>query len=98
MKITIQREGGFVGMTSKAELDYTKLTDEEQKTIQTFVDKKDDPATDTTKSRGLGQARDAFSYSMSLKKNGKKVSMKFDELNAPKEVIDIFQKYVEFNV
>ena len=32
------------------------------------------------------------------KKNGKKVSMKFDELNAPKEVIDIFQKYVEFNV
>ena len=96
MKITIQREGGFVGMTSKAELDYTKLTDEEQKTIQTFVDTKDDPASATTKSRGLDQVRDAFSYSMSLKKNGKKVNMKFDELNAPKEVIEIFQKYVSF--
>jgi hypothetical protein len=40
--------------------------------------------------------RDGFSYSISMKKDGKTVSMKFDDGNAPPEVLDIFQKYVQY--
>ena len=40
--------------------------------------------------------RDGFSYSISMKKNGKNVSMTFDDMTAPPEIVEIFQKYVQY--
>jgi hypothetical protein len=124
MKIKIKREGGFIGITSKADLEYDNLTPDEQKTFNALatqslqVDNKpkdnnapkiETSAPDDAKSRGLElaapqmtrsapntQMRDAFSYSVSMKKDGKTVSMKFDDMTAPPEIVEIFQKYVQF--
>lgn len=153
MKIKIKREGGFIGMTSKADLDYDDLTKDEQNALNALAEqslKKDDKAkdkmealtmssktietksnesedvksepktrslasdespTDTPiyKDNGLelaeqnmphntqsGMMRDGFSYSVSMKKNGKTVSLKFDDMTAPPEIVEMFQKYVQY--
>lgn len=124
MKIKIKREGGFIGITSKADLEYDNLTPDEQKTFNSLAIqsvqaddksktnspiKADAAVSDDAKSRGLElaapqmprnapntQMRDAFSYSVSMKKDGKTVSMKFDDMNAPPEIVEIFQKYVQY--
>ena len=40
--------------------------------------------------------RDAFCYSIWMKKDGKTVSMKFDDMTAPPEIVEIFQKYERY--
>ncbi len=150
MKIKIKREGGFIGITSKANLEYDDLTKAEQSALDALAEQsiqsdgtsqneKDDSAQtkDVSKSsetsnpqlnnRDMAQSqiqaralesdkpklngkankemphsvqgnmmRDAFSYSISMKKNGKTVSMTFDDMNAPPEIVEIFHKYVQY--
>jgi hypothetical protein len=130
MKIKIMREGGFIGITSKANLEFDKLTEAEQNAFNSLAnnslqnDKKPDLKTSATNlnERSLGESaphiaadnglelagtnptrndvnnmmRDGFSYSISMKKDGKMVSMKFDDGNAPSEIVEIFQKYVQY--
>ncbi len=149
MKIKIKREGGLIGITSKANLDFDDLTVAEQnafnalaeQSLQTEKKTKEDiepkaqpsSAIDSkpnetenlkseTKTKGLesieepkskdiglelagkeiphntpsGMMRDAFSYSISMKKDGKTVSLKFDDMTAPPEIVEIFQKYVQY--
>lgn len=150
MKIKIKREGGFIGITSKANLEYDDLTKAEQSALDALAEQsiqsdgtsqneKDDSAQtkdaskssetsnpqlnnkdiaqsqtqaralESDKPRSNGKAniemphnvqgnmmRDAFSYSISMKKNGKTVSMTFDDMNAPPEIVEIFHKYVQY--
>lgn len=129
MKIKIKREGGFIGITSKADIEFDQLTTEEQNAINSLTEKTVQVEKKTTeknglsklKARGLGtpespakdnnseeenknmphngktnMMRDAFSYSISMKKDGKTVSMKFDDMTAPPEIVEIFQKYVQY--
>ncbi len=153
MKIKIKREGGFIGITSKANLDFDALTEAEQNAFNSLAEQslqrdnkaKEDiePKVETlsvgekkpkeaeivkseSKSRGLetveplvkeskpeekgleladdqmphnmpnGMMRDGFSYSVSMKKDGKTVSLKFDDMTAPPEIVEIFQKYVQY--
>ena len=147
MKIKIKREGGFIGITSKADLEYDQLTTAEQnalnaladqsvqslkKTKESVVSQKDAPAPIDVKpadknegtiptGRGVegvepqkndngieyvetqmphhnnsSLMRDGFNYSISMKKDGKTVSMKFDDMTAPPEIVEIFQKYVQY--
>lgn len=141
MKIKIKREGGFIGITSKANLEFDELTADEQKafnslaeqSLQTATPKPVDaptvqlPVSSDTKARDIvspnanglepvspnaeglelaapqmsrnmpnNQMRDGFSYSVSMKKDGKTMSMKFDDMTAPPEIVEIFQKYVQY--
>lgn len=134
MKIKIKREGGFIGITSKANLEFDELTADEQKTFNTLAEqtlqtakpKSENPAqteaaqpvgtnarsfgiSPTVHDQGLelagdvipqntqnNQMRDGFSYSVSMKKDGKTMSMKFDDMTAPPEIVEIFQKYVQY--
>jgi hypothetical protein len=153
MKIKIKREGGFIGITSKADLDYDDLTKEEQNALNALAeqslqknedakvkmgaqtmsasaieakpneseDVKSEPQTrglttdespidsHTSMDNGLelaeqniphntqsGMMRDGFSYSVLMKKNGKKVSLQFDDMTAPPEIVEMFQKYVQY--
>ena len=152
MKINIKQEGGFIGMASKAKLDFDKLTDDEQKMLNEIVDKAaeeakkiaddalkaaekvaDDTlkaaekvaddmlktaekvADDTLKTAekverdlppsvsaksgpaayGMTAARDTFSYSLSMKRDGKKIDVVFDDTNAPSGLVELFQKHIE---
>ena len=130
MKINIKQEGGFIGMASKAKLDFDKLTDDEQKMLNEIVDKAaeeakkiaDDAlkaaekvADDTLKTAekverdlppsvsaksgpaayGMTAARDTFSYSLSMKRDGKKIDVVFDDTNAPSGLVELFQKHIE---
>jgi hypothetical protein len=121
MKINIKQEGGFIGMASKAKLDYKNLTEEEQKTLDTIAEKAfadiEQKNTEASNSRDLAPASgilepptiavqsskllapmpmpaDTFSYSLSMKKDGKKVDVAFDDTNAPPELVAFFQKYI----
>lgn len=143
MKIKIKREGGFIGITSKADLDFEALTAAEQNAFNALAEQslhkeakakqsvdskpnekgnaKSEPKTrgmdsnespqDTPKSEdnGLelaeqnmphntqsGMMRDGFCYSVSMKKDGKTVSLQFDDKDAPPEIVEIFQKYVQY--
>lgn len=149
MKIKIKREGGFIGITSKADLEYDQLTVAEQnalnslaeKSVQSVKKNKEQPlpqtevpspaptdvkpvdknAVTTPQGRALevveplindngiefvenqmphhnnsSMMRDGFNYSISMKKDGKTVSMKFDDMTAPPEIVEIFQKYVQY--
>ncbi len=148
MKIKIKREGGFIGITSKANLDYDELTEAEQTALNNLAEqslqgddkangerdnnaassetkevksKESDYVKSDSKTRNLesdesnnlqnglevaenpyhhntqnGMMRDAFSYSISMKKDGKTVSLKFDDMTAPPELVKIFQKYVQY--
>jgi hypothetical protein len=115
MKVNIKQEGGFIGMASKAKLDFSKLTDEEQKVLNDIADKavaeKEAaaaplpenavvPPTDAVAppplSRGMNPAaRDTFNYCLSMKKDGKKLDVAFDDTNAPPELLQLFQKYIK---
>ncbi len=140
MKIKIMREGGFIGITSKANLEFEKLTEAEQNAFTSLAnlsvqkDKKEELPNPPTSKMGSFKAgvldakernldapaapsgeivpemrgmlpprggsnpmmRDGFSYSVSMKKDGKTVSLKFDDGNAPAEIVEIFQKYVQY--
>ena len=119
MKINIKQEGGFIGMASKAKLDFDKLTDEEQKMLNEIADKAatdaKKAADDATKATekverglespasaksgpaayGMTAARDTFSYSLSMKRDGKKIDVVFDDTNAPSGLVELFQKHIE---
>ena len=102
MKINIKQEGGFIGMASKAKLDFDKLTEDEQKMLDSIAQKAGEkPVVAPTESdavppspRDMSSARDMFSYSLSMKKDGKKVDVAFDDTNAPPELVALFQKYI----
>ena len=119
MKINIKQEGGFIGMASKAKLDFAKLTDDEQKMLNEIADnaaaeaKKaaDEAAKAVEKAErdlsspasaksgpaayGMSAARDTFSYSLSMKRDGKKIDVVFDDTNAPSGLVELFQKHIE---
>jgi hypothetical protein len=141
MKINIKQEGGFIGMASKAKLDFDKLTEDEQKMLDGIAQKAanelveaekmaakvseeaaakieakaDDKSSDKSDApheahakdvpteadfvppspRGMSPARDVFNYSLSMKKDGKKLDVAFDDTNAPPELVALFQKYIQ---
>ena len=155
MKIKIKREGGFIGITSKANLEYDDLTADEQKAFNALAensmkadiskqvnttsdsdsapnensnkkakslseqrepndnkpraiendernkDKKETTQTQDdleiagpkmSNNKPNDMMRDAFCYSIWMKKDGKTVSMKFDDMTAPPEIVEIFQE------
>ena len=140
MKIKIKREGGFIGITSKANIEYDELTPAEQNALNTLAEQsliaKNKPngsskevvsTVPEAKTRDLNggaeiqkrdiesignglelagdclphngankMMRDAFSYSISMKKDGKTVSLQYDDMTAPPEIVEIFQKYVQY--
>ena len=115
MKINIKQEGGFIGMASKAKLDFKNLTEDEQKTLTAIAEeavaKMAEKSAEKTTERGIdapmdtaqaplfrapmSAARDTFCYSLSMKKDGKKVDVAFDDTNAPPELVAFFQKYIQ---
>jgi hypothetical protein len=120
MKINIKQEGGFIGMASKAKLDFDKLTEDEQKMLDSIAqkaagemvekekvvekseEKADGKSRDTSSQAdsvppppSMSPARDTFSYSLSMKKDGKKLDVAFDDTNAPPELVALFQKYIQ---
>jgi hypothetical protein len=109
MKINIKQEGGFMGLASKAKLDYKTLTEEEQKTLDAIAEHAV-AQLEKPKERGLEAPMDAGkapllrasvpadlqSYSLSMKKDGKKLDVVFDDTNVPPELIAFFQKYIKF--
>ena len=132
MKINIKQEGGFIGMASKAKLDFDKLTEDEQKLLGSMAQKAADEKAEAEKAaakiaeqaaakveeksdeKSDAQPRDipseadfvpppphvmrpadTFSYSLSMRKDGKKLDMAFDDTNAPPELVALFQKYIQ---
>ncbi len=149
MKINIKQEGGFIGMASKAKLDFDKLTEDEQKMLDSIAQKAADNMVAAEKAaekaaakmiekseekssekveakvdeksdekpnekldekprdlpteeafvppspRGPSLARDTFNYFLSMKKDGKKLDVAFDDTNAPPELVALFQKYIQ---
>jgi hypothetical protein len=111
MKINIKQEGGFMGLASKAKLDYKTLTEEEQKTLDAIAERAVAEMEEKPKERGVQAPMDAgkapspmlrapvqadmLCYSVSMKKDGKKVDVVFDDTNAPPELIAFFQKYIK---
>jgi hypothetical protein len=136
MKINIKQEGGFIGMASKAKLDFSKLTEDEQKMIDAIAQKEVEKAVELAAAeaakaeatklletklseteagqempktietpadaptvapsiRDMSPARDTFCYSLSMKKDGKKLDVAFDDTNAPPELVELFQKYIK---
>ena len=145
MKINIKQEGGFIGMASKAKLDFDKLTEDEQKMLDSIAQKAADNMVAAEKAaekmiekseekpsekveakvdeksdekpnekldekprdlpteeafvppspRGPSLARDTFNYSLSMKKDGRKLDVAFDDTNAPPELVALFQKYIQ---
>jgi hypothetical protein len=151
MKINIKQEGGFIGMASKAKLDFDKLTEDEQKMLDAIAQKAADEKAEAEKAaakiaeqaaakieekieakieeklsdktddetpnaqpetlprdvpteadfvlplvpRPMSPVRDAFSYSLSMRKDGKKLDVAFDDTNAPPELVALFQKYIQ---
>ena len=104
-----------MGITSKTDLEFDKLTADEQNAFTSLAQKNLSPAPDVpiptppANSSGLelampaqprnapnNQMRDGFNYSVSMRKDGKTVSMKFDDQTAPPEIVEIFQKYVQY--
>jgi hypothetical protein len=111
MKINIKQEGGFMGLASKAKLDFKTLTEEEQKTLDSIAERAMEQLETTPRDILDAQApmdagkapllkasvpADMLCYSLSMKKDGKKVDLTFDDTNAPPELIAFFQKYMKF--
>jgi uncharacterized protein with beta-barrel porin domain len=90
MTIELKREGGFVGATDKTNVEFEQLTAEEQKTLNKLAES---PAEVVEKSLNTN-LRDAFTYSLAMKKDGKNVSLKFDDTTASPKIVAIFQKYI----
>jgi hypothetical protein len=113
MKIKLKREGGFIGITSKADIKYDDMTADEQKALDAIIEKmktpsvppsEQEPMTESTgiaklrsiKAEPPSMMRDVFSYSISIRQNGKTLSCKFGDQNAPSELVELFQKYVQY--
>jgi hypothetical protein len=90
MTIQLKREGGFVGATDKTNIEFEQLTAEEQIALNKLTEPSAQVA-EKTKNINL---RDVFSYSIAMKKDGKNVSLKFDDITAPPKIVAIFQKYI----
>jgi hypothetical protein len=90
MKIQLKREGGFVGTTDKTDVEFEQLTPEEQNALNKLTE----PSTQTAEKPKNPNLRDALSYSIAFKKDGKNVSLNFDDMNAPPKIVAIFQKYI----
>jgi hypothetical protein len=90
MKIQLKREGGFVGITDKADVEFEELTTEEQNVLNKCAD----PSVQVMEKSKNINLRDVFSYSIIMKKEGKNVALKFDDMNAPPKIVAIFQKYI----
>jgi hypothetical protein len=86
MKILMTREGGFVGITNKADVEFEELTADEQSVLNKLATQPVPVAKNA--------ARDAFAYIISMKKDGKNVSLNFNDMNVPPKISAIFQKYV----
>jgi hypothetical protein len=107
MKINIKQEGGFMGLASKAKLDYKTLTEEEQKTLDAIAERAVAQLEEKPNPRDIAPAdsaqrplkaavpADLQCYSISMKKDGKKVDMSFDDTNVPPELMAFFQKYIK---
>jgi hypothetical protein len=109
MKINIKQEGGFMGLASKAKLDYKTLTEEEQKALDTIAERAVAEMEQKPNERGLSAPMDTGKapllrasvpadmqcYTLSMKKDGKKVDMTFDDSNVPPELVAFFQKYIK---
>jgi hypothetical protein len=90
MTIQLKREGGFIGTVDKANVEFEQLTTEEQNVLN----KLSETSAQVAEKPENTHLRDAFSYSIVLKKDGKNVSLKFNDLTAPPKIIAIFQKYI----
>jgi hypothetical protein len=90
MKIQLKREGGFVGITDKTDVEFEQLTPEEQNTLNKWAE----PSAKIGEKSENPNLRDAFSYSITFKRDGKKVSLNFDDTTAPPKIVAIFQKYI----
>ncbi len=90
MTIQLKREGGFVGITDKTELDFEQLTAEEQNLLNGLME-----SSAQVREKNLNNnLRDVFMYSLSMKKDGKKVSLKFDDTTVSPKIAALFQKYI----
>jgi hypothetical protein len=90
MTIQLKKEGGFVGTTDKTELEFEQLTAEEQNILNNLAE-----SSAQVLEKSLNKdLRDAFTYSLAMKKDGKNVSLKFDDTTAPPKIVAIFQKYI----
>ena len=90
MTIQLKREGGFVGTTDKTELEFEQLTAEEQ----SILNKLADSSAQIVEKSPNKDLRDVFTYSLTMKKDGKNVSLKFDDTTVPPKIVAIFQKYI----
>jgi hypothetical protein len=90
MTIQLKREGGFVGIADKANVEFEQLTTDEQNVLNKLAESSIQAA-ENSENHNL---RDAFSYSIALKKGGKNVSLKFNDITAPSKIIAIFQKCI----
>ena len=96
MKIKLKKEGGFMGLSSNANLDLDKLSDAERdiiSDIMTNPPKTKPEAEEDSPDRSMPM-RDAFSYEIKMKKGPKYVTLKFDDKSIPEKVYNIFQKYI----
>jgi hypothetical protein len=90
MTIQLKREGGFVGITDKADVEFEQLTPDEQNALNKLTE----PSTQTAEKSENTNLHDALCYSIGLKKDGKNVSLKFNDITVPPKIIAIFQKYI----
>jgi hypothetical protein len=58
------------------------------------LNKLTEPSTQVVEKPEKTNLRDAFNYSIVLKKGGKNVSLNFNDITAPPKIIVIFQKYI----
>jgi hypothetical protein len=91
MKISMTREGGFIGITSKANVEFEQLSTDEQNAVNKLAAQ---PA-QVAKHANDAALPDAYSYSISMKKDGKNISLNFNDVNVPPKISAIFQKYVQ---
>jgi hypothetical protein len=97
MKINIKREGGFMGLTAKALIDFTKISEEERAKMETVIEEVTTPKPEKkVAERGISPMRDTFSYSFSYKKDGKTVKYTFNDMTAPPQLVELFEKYVAY--
>ncbi len=100
MKIKLKKEGGFMGLSSNADLEVEKLSDEEREIMNDIMTtppnkkvEKEAKEKEDGDDRGMTM-RDAFSYEIKMKKGPRYVTVKFDDKSIPEKVYKIFQKYI----
>ena len=84
-------------IADKAAEEAKKIADDALKTAEKV--ERDLPPSACAKSGpaayGMTAARDTFSYSLSMKRDGKKIDVVFDDTNAPSGLVELFQKHIE---